>query len=594
MHWLHPNKRNEQPHSAIWLDTETDEVPLAPGVVGHTLDFGWACFQRTGRGNRWLAPAWKRFTRPAQFWPWAESCLRARTKTYLFAHNWSFDGPVLDAFRILPARGWVMKTGIIESPPTIVTWRRESQTLEMLDTLNIWKMSLARLGASIGLPKLPMPSKTAPRKEWDTYCRNDTEVIRQALHQWWVFLRDHDFGGFAPTLAAQSMRTFRHRFMEHPILCDIDPKALALARASYHGGRTEAYRLGMVKGPIHALDVNSMYPAVMAGRDYPTVLTCWGRRCTIAELRRWCDEYACVAQVRLDTPEPRYAHVIDDRLTFPLGRFCEALTTPDLITAIDRGHVKRVESYAVYDKAPIFRSFVDGIYALRLEARARGDEVADWNLRLLLNSLYGKFAQHGRVWEITEPAEIGRVERWIEVDVATDTVFQRRAFGGAIQTLSTQPESFSSHPAIAAHITAYARAMLWDLIQQAGSDHVVYCDTDSVYVDDVGRARLADRVCVNELGALKLEGTYPWILIHGAKDYETDSFVRRKGVRSKAKEISPGVYTHEQWSTLKGLLQTGDLSQPIVRQTVKRLKREYHKGVVASDGSVSPYRLRDW
>ena len=41
---------------------------------------------------------------------------------------------------------------------------------------------------------------------------------------------------------------------------------------------------------------------------------------------------------------------------------------------------------------PIFRSYIERMYALRLEAKQIGDELSDKRLKSLMNALYGKLA----------------------------------------------------------------------------------------------------------------------------------------------------------------------------------------------------------
>ncbi|HXK37161.1 MAG TPA: DNA polymerase, partial [Candidatus Paceibacterota bacterium] len=231
-------------------------------------------------------------------------------------------------FRELPKRGWKLGHCVIESPPVILSWRKGTATIMVLDTLNWWRHSLAQIGESVGTPKLVMPKLKASGTVWDRYCRNDVDVIRVAMRRWWAFLHEFDLGGFAPTLASQAFRAWRHRFMSHPVLIDANPSALKLARSSYHGGRTEAFRLGKVQGRVHVLDVNSMYPFVMRDERYPTTLKLHARRPSLSELRRWLTRFCVVARCQIRTSVPRYAIVLDGRLVFPVGRFEATLTTP--------------------------------------------------------------------------------------------------------------------------------------------------------------------------------------------------------------------------------------------------------------------------
>ncbi len=48
----------------------------------------------------------------------------------------------------------------------------------------------------------------------------------------------------------------------------------------------------------------------------------------------------------------------------------------------------------------------------------------------------------------------------------------------------------------------------------------------------------------------------------------------------------------EQWSSLKGAVANGHISSPRTMAVTKVLKRLYEKGVIASDGKVTPL-IRD-
>ena len=593
-HYLAGNKGGELPHAAVWVDTETDQIPIGNRTVKHVLRFGWACYQRTRSGGAWTHPDWFRFTTPDSFWDWIEQRARPKVRLFIFAHNWSFDGPVLQLFDILPSRGWTMNRAVLESPPVILSWRREKTTLQILDTLNWWRMPLAKIGESINQPKLSMPSSDASLDDWDTYAKNDVEVIRVALHQWWRFLAANDLGGFAPTLASQALRSYRHRFMPAKILIDDNPQALELARNSLHGGRTEAFRIGKIRGPINCLDVNSMYPAVMASEWYPARLIDVMRSPDHDELAEWLDRFCVVASVDLRLKRPRFAHVNEGRLMFPVGRITECLTTPDLIDALRHGEIIKIHSAAVYEREKLFASFVDDFYRHRQAAAERGNKADSWRFKILMNSLYGKFAQRGERWEVTGPAADNAVELWVEINADTGAVRYFRKVAGSLQERIRDGESHDSHPAIASHVTAYGRALLWTLIQKAGHANVFYVDTDSLYCTDGGAAKLASRMHPAALGALKSEGVHKQMIIHGAKDYVLDGKVVCKGVRANAVWAKPNEVVQEQWSTLTGLIRIADLTAPRTRTVTKTLQRVYEKGTVSADGAVSPLLLTEW
>lgn len=578
----------------MWVDTETRERQIGPNLVSHHLWYGWAAYQRRTRGSAWTAPEWFRFENAVLFWEWIFQHVRPRTQMFLYAHNWSFDGPVLHTFSLLPDFGWELTRGVIQSPPIILKWRQENRTITMLDTLNWWRCSLAQLGESIGVAKLPMPTKDASGKVWDTYCRQDVEVIRVATHHWWEVLEKYDLGGYANTIAGQAVRAYRHRFLDVPILIDSCDEALQLARDALHGGRTEMFRQGRVEGPIYALDVNAMYPHVMREQEFPTVLRGHMRQVQTRELHAWLKHYALTAEVEIETTTPDYGHVHEDRLCFPIGRLRTVLTTPDLLHAIRHGHLRRVLHCALYDHAPIFRSFVDAIYKLRRKAQREGNRVHSDLLKKLMNSLYGKFAQRGEVWEVVDHIDDDSAKVWDELDYETGSITPYRQLAGCVQKRIALREAPDSHPAIAAHVTAYARQALRRLIRKAGPPNVLYVDTDSLYVREAGFRGLQDEIDPGRLGALKLEATLAWMVIHGAKDYMTPSKTVTKGVRARAEWIDLATVKQDKWSTLKGLVQSGQVEAPTTEVQVKHLSRLYTKGAVHPDGSVTPLRLSEW
>ncbi len=590
-HKLRPNKGCETVHDAIWMDTETKPIIMPDGAERHQLMFGFAAFARSVRAQEWTAPLWAHFISPDEYWDWVEARLHGKTRLYIFAHNWGFDAPVVDTFNILPARGWTLKGAVIQSPPVILRWRRGHQSIQMVDTLNIWRMPLAKIGESIGLPKLTMPEYTDTDEAWHRYGKRDVEIIMAACQHWWKFLQSNDLGGFASTLAAQAFRTYRHRFMGDEILIDDNEDALTLARRALHGGRTECFYIGTCKETIHKLDINSQYPAIMAAHPMPAKLIGHYKNVSLDELLKWSTCYCLIADAVLVTNESPYGVVHNKRLIFPVGEFTAALSTPEIAYALQHKHIRQVTSVAVYEPRVLFKDYVHYFHAHRQAMRAAGKTVDAINAKLLMNSLYGKFAQKGLIYKKVADTDDMAIKVWMEVDASTLEVFNYRQYGGIIEQLERETEARDSHPAIAAHITAHARMQLHGLIQRAGRDNVVYCDTDSIWTNALGAHRLRHFMDDSALGKLKVEGVHQHVIIHGPKDYIVDGEARIKGIRKNAKQLDGNTYQQVRFSTLKGLLRTGDLTAPIVTTIQKRLRRQYSKGVVDTTGRVHPIRL---
>ena len=594
-HYLKGNSRVETPRHLFFYDCETreSEIFLRGGESAKRLDlwFGWAAYLRARSRGVWCEPRWFRFESASAFWNILKKLHAPKTALYTFAHNAGFDLRCVDAFRFIPRLYPALKLCCLDAPPLIIDCRKDTRRLICLDTLNWWKTSLSELGKRIGLCKLETPDLSAPRALWDAYCRRDVEVIMETVKRWIDFLLREDMGSFKQTLASQALQAYRHRFMPCKILLDRDPVGLKLSRAAYHGGRVECFRLGELPSPIHYLDVNAMYPAVMARNEYP-VRFCFSRGpTTLAHLEFIVKKFAVIASVRIKTDNPAYPVIRDGRLLFPVGEFDAVLTTPELIRALSRGEILSVSEMAVWHSDRIFEMFVSELWGKRRAANHHNDPVNSWLFKIMANSLYGKFGQHGyREIDLgpCDPSET-LVSDYLNVD-SGERGQVRHVFGRKILSVKSG-EARNAFPAIAAHVTAYARLELWRLIEAAGAGEVFYCDTDSLFVSHRGFVCLREEIDNDALGKLKKVAAYERVVLYGPKDYQAGSQRILKGVRANAQEISPAVYRQEMFVGLRGALRLGVVDAPIIRMVEKTLAREYKKGEVSVTGEVSSYRI---
>jgi len=588
-HFLKRNHSSQSIQNCIFFDTETKQEQIDPVTKAHHLWFGWAAYVQRKKGGKWGEPQWFRFESRTDFWEWVDSKVTSKTRLNLFCHNTSFDLPVMDCFRFLPQMGYKLKMAVIDAPPTILKFRNDRGTIMVYDTLNWWRMSLKQLGKSIGLDKEEMPNEDKTQKEWDEYCRRDVEVIMKAVCEWADFLKNNDYGGFAPTLASQAFRTYRHRFMQSQIAIHDNERACKLERQAYMGGRNECFRIGHLKGSWVLLDVNSMYPYVMQKYLYPTKLIYHSVKKSVDDIKELLKKYCLICKVTVITDEPAYAVKLRHRLIFPIGKFTCYLTTTELMYALKHDHIVDVHETAVYHKGILFRKFVKEFYAMRLASKERGNLTDSLKYKILLNSLYGKFGQRGLIYEELDTTNDLSAKTWEEYNVDTGKVYKYRQLGGIVQRQSIESESRDSFPAIAAHVTANARHYLWQLIKIAGTENVSYCDTDSILVSSSAVDVYRPIIHPTKLGYLDKEGEYNTVTLWAAKDYIMGNKVKHKGIKANATEIRPGSYRQDQWSSLKGLLRSGRLDTPTTKSITKTLHREYKKGAKTATGEVTPY-----
>lgn len=566
----------------IWLDTEAANEAGLPEAGRQRLTFGVAIYERYRDKDSETPVESDRieFTGAEQFWDWVSRKVDAKSATWVMAHNWNYDAGILNTSNHLLTAGWELAKYINGKPPVIVKWRRDGCSLHLIDTLNYFAGSVVNLGKAVGMAKLEMPTADAAHEAWAAYAWRDVEIIRAAFLAFRVFVRENDLGVLQPTLASQSFNAYRHRFLAHRLLAHDHEKALLLERAAYHGGRTEAFWNGEVNETLYKLDINSEYPAIMAREKigyhfeayFPSYKKVW---------REFAREHdmAIVAECDLETDEPVYGVVRDNKLIFPVGRFTAALTTPEIDYAEEHEHILKIGAFSIYKRDVLFHDFVHYFYGLRLGYKKVVNTTLDYMAKIIMNSLYGKFAQNGRKWVENPDYEWPYpMEGWAQPDPTKEPVKLRNRMG-KVQVLETEGESENSIPIISAEITSYARVWLWKLIKEAGTENVYYVDTDSLIVNGVGLARLNHFIDATTLGALKMEGQSTHSVFNAPKDYVFGSDTRIKGVRAKAEKLGPNTFKQDTFRSWDWNLKNGADGYIDVVPTVKNLRRENTKRI---------------
>lgn len=594
-HILSPNQGSEVPHRVVFFDVETTPIQVEADTEEHILKLGYAKLTRyeKRKGQERVYEIGFHFNQVSTFWNWLDRQVTQKSRVWVFAHNLAFDFQVMRGFGELKARGWSIKSIISENPPTILTFTHEQRTLKFVDTLNYWPVSLATLGAEIGLPKLPMPQNDASLDAWYAYAERDVEIIATAVLALRDFVLRYDFGNLQATAASQAFTAYRHRFMQTPIYIHDRAKALSLEREAYYGGRVECFRVGHIQEPMYMVDVNSLYPAVMAAFIFPVKLA-HPLRGGLAELERldWPHQTA-VAKVWLKTKHPVYPKRYQGRLIFPVGEFETVLCGAELLQATVNKHITDVVEGNVYLTAPLFREYVEEFYALRQMFTDDGNPLFATMCKLFMNALYGKFGQRGIRWVEREWNGEIPAPTWEYFNVATNERQTWRIVAGVTQVKERDSESFDSFPAIAAHVTGFGRMMLWGLMEKVGLSNVYYVDTDSLVINAQGYAKLADGVNPRKLGALKLEWQGSEAVFYTPKDYQLGDKKVCKGIRPNAVEITPTVFEQDMFIGFNGLWRTGQVDRQLVRRVIKRLNRQYEKGTVLPNGWVNPLRFKN-
>jgi hypothetical protein len=587
-HMLRKEKTLAIPRHFVFFDTETKQIPQDNGDTLQVFDLGWCVYYGREHGRHKEREQWFKFESVSLFWDFVFSRTQPKNKLWIIARNIVFDFTICEGWKHLKAEGYKLKFFHNNGVSVIVTVRKGNRTIVLLDSMNWFTESLAKTGERIGIPKMSIDFKTCTREYLSKYCRNDVRIELENFKLFIKFLLGNMISRLCYTKASTAMAAYLLRHYHTPIYVHNNKEALELERGSYKGGRCECFFIGDASQERHyVLDVNSLYPYCMSENKYPVKYKQTLHNISVSKLSELIKEYSIVAKVELNTTEPVYAFR-DKRTIFPIGKFVNDLTTPELKYALSHNHIVKVIHCVIYEQANIFSSYVKTMYSLRKEFSSAGVKEYEVICKYLLNALYGKFGQKAEQWtKIGDaPNEPDREE--ILFTDSIPRVRRLRYLLGEVYELTGHSEAFNSFPAISSHVTAYGRLYLWHLMNVCGYGNYLYCDTDSLIVNDIGYNNLYRYLDDNELGKLKLEYITDSLIIYGLKDYVTDTKTVVKGIRKNATKIKECTYTQEQWPTFRGLLKTDDVNTYVVKKMEKHLSREYTKGIVQDNGNVTP------
>jgi len=573
----------------LFVDTESNESALDKHTALQTFKCGWACLARYVPFQGLKILGWYEITDPLKFWHVVSNLAANYKRTYVISHNIDFDARILRAFSILPGIGWKPSYAILGESCRFFTFKADENSIALLDNLNYWRMPLAEIGVEFGIAKTAINFKTATLTELSDYCKNDVRILVKLWNYWLRFLDEHHLGDFAITVAGQAFRAFRHRFMEHKIGIHNREDATQLERASYKGGRCEVFKVGhFTAGPYYKLDINGLYAYVMREYPVPRALVKVLKDVSPTYLARLVEKYQVVADCIVETNEPVYALHSRGYNIFPTGTFRVTLTTPEVVYALDHGHLRAIGDVAIYHGAIIFRKFIDYFTPLRQQYKASGDTARSAMCKLIRNSLYGKFGQRGYKQRVVGKAPLDEVSVRHWVDLESEAECWDWTYGGVIIRQEKKGEADDSFPGIAAHIAAAGRLVLWDYVKKAGLKNVFYADTDSVIVNQAGYEALAGGVSTLKLGYLKVEGKSADLEILAKKSYVFDNERTAKGIRKNATLQSDGAWRQIHFTSLKWAFQQGSLDNVTTYQVDRHQQNTITHGKVGKDGTVSP------
>lgn len=334
------------------------------------------------------------------------------------------------------------------------------------------------------------------------------------------------------TAASQAVQILRTRHDVRRLHCHTHPECLQLERLAYYGGRVEAYRTGVIPGPVYHVDVRSMYPSIGLELAAPVSLRGYYGDASPARRVVESDPAACCAHVGVWCDQPRFPRRAGGEIEYPVGDFDTWLCGPELSEAVRGGVVRTVYAAARYNCYPALAGFYQWQQRELERSRASGQAVLCQWLKRVGNGLVGKFGEPGRRWvACPSRTEMGPFDEWYQRGADGETT-RYRNIGWHTQRLERHGESYWSMPAIAGWITSAGRVRLWNYLETAGRENVWYTDTDGLLCGQAGYDRLlrGGHIRDGETGHLRLVGCYSQATIYGIRHYQFGNTIVCAGV----------------------------------------------------------------
>lgn len=295
----------------------------------------------------------------------------------------------------------------------------------------------------------------------------------------------------------------------------------------YFGGRVECFRLGMIREPFRVVDINSAYPFAMLQRHpygfaYSAIDGDGRADLALDRVGASFFRVRCRSRGAFPWTDPD-GEIEEGAQCYPADDVIREyrITGHELQAAEETGTISDVEileSY-VFDDFVHFTAYVEHFYDERKRAKEAGDKAGDLFAKLMLNALYGKYAQDARKYsdyQVLPSDHLGylhadNAKEWTD---AGERVWNFAGyFGSHVLARSPVPEDKWRffNVATAASVTGFVRGMLWRAI--CASDGVMYCDTDSI------AATVPTVALGGDLGQWEIEGAFTEAAICGKKLY---------------------------------------------------------------------------
>lgn len=328
----------------------------------------------------------------------------------------------------------------------------------------------------------------APIQQLVSYNHDDCFILWKAIERFESTLLDLG-GELKMTCASSAMMLFRRSFLRQTIRTHA--KINEIAREAYIASRVEVFRKDC--GEANYYDINSSFPHAMTF-EAPGSLVKSTRHMPDP------DKALYLARCRVKIPDvdipPIPFRTSDRRVYFPVGTWEQWFSNVDIGLLLENGgSVVECSEALIFEPFDDLREYAETVYELRRKA---SDASVKAILKILLNSLYGKFAEGSDKHKLLVnppfchcPHDTGDGPEHKQ-DECLELLMP------GVWLLSESRDIAHAHVPISLHITALARGALFNYMKATSTTY--YCDTDGFACPRKDTFETTDK-----LGGLKLE-----------------------------------------------------------------------------------------
>lgn len=383
------------------------------------------------------------------------------------------------------------------------------------------------------------------------YLLNDLLTLYELIKNYNAFIKSN-FNTeiyYSLTMPSLTQKIFLQQFFKHPFI-NLSTNQDNYIRDSYLGGIVDIFKpLGV---DLVILDFNSMYPAIMQKTKFGLGKAKFLHK--IDDLYNFCKNNNAFIKVKVTcSKELKYPLITvksNDKNIQPTGTFIQTVWCKEILYCLN--HYKDYYSFefisAAYfeDEDFIFKDYIEKLYALRLSYKNSNNEAGEKLIKLMMNSLYGRFGikVYDNNTKILNGVDVEKLINNDSIDILdlnylnnTDSVMINYIDNNARYDILLK--KFKSRVDWASIITAEARILMQTLKDKVD---IYYMDTDSIIIAKNDLYKIKDLLDQDKLGYLKIESEWDYGIFIAPKVYilkKNDQFkITIKGIKQEELKIN--------------------------------------------------------